>query len=272
LTNITIENIDSKRLPGLKDFDCLIVDEMHHVAAKTYRDLNKKAWNGIYYRYFFTATPYRSRTEENILLESVAGQLIYEVSYKTSVDKGYIVPVEAYYIDLPSDKPDLVGSYASVYKKGVVQSQKHNELVATLIEKLHESKLSTLCIVKEIEHGDNLVNLSGAAFANGQSEDCRQLIDWFSTGKLKTLIATHGVAGEGVDTRACEYVLLPIPVKSKNLFMQIIGRGVRKYPGKESAKIILFRNTNHKWFKTAFKDQCKILKEEFGIAPAKLDI
>lgn len=272
LTNITIENIDSKRLPKLKDFDCLIIDEAHHAAAKTYRDLNKKAWGGIFHRYFFTATPFRSRNEENILFESIAGQVIYTVSYKTAVDKGYIVAVEAYYIDMPYENLSLLGNYASAYKKGVVQSHKLNELVAELLSKLHENKLSTLCIVREIEHGENLVNLSGAAFANGQSEDCRALINWFSSGKLKTLIGTHGVVGEGVDTRACEYVVLPIPVKSKNLFMQIIGRAVRRYSGKDSAKIILFNNRNHKWFKAAFKEQCKILADEFGIIPTKLDI
>lgn len=272
LTNITIENIDSKRLLKLKEFDCLIIDEAHHVAAKTYRDLNKKAWGSIYHRYFFTATPYRSRNEENILFESIAGEVIYEVTYETAVEKGYICPVEAFYVNLPSEKLDLIGSYASVYKKGVVQSHKLNEFVAELLLKFHANNFSTLCIVKEIEHGENLVSLSGAAFANGQSEDCRALINWFSSGKLKILIGTHGVVGEGVDSRACEYVILPTPVKSKNLFMQIVGRAVRKYPGKESAKIILINNQNHIWFKKAFKEQCKILKDEFNTVPAKLEI
>lgn len=272
ITNITIENIDSKHLPKLKDFDCLIIDEAHHVAAKTYRDLNKKAWNGIYHRYFFTATPFRSRNEENILFESIAGEIIYEVTYETATNKNYICPVEAFYIDLPSETLNLVGGYASVYKKGVVQSQKLAKIVTNLLLKLHANNLSTLCIVKEIEHGETLSTLSGGAFANGQSEDCRQLIDWFSSGKLKTLIGTHGVVGEGVDTRACEYIIVPIPVKSKNLFLQIIGRAVRRFPGKESAKIILIHNKNHLWFKKAFKEQCKILKEEYGITAAKLEI
>lgn len=272
LTNITIENIDSKRLAKLKDFDCLIIDEAHHVAAKTYRDLNKKAWGGVYHRYFFTATPYRSRDEENILLESIAGEIIYEVTYQTATNKNYICPVEAFYIDLPSENLNLVGGYSSVYKKGVVQSHKLNELVAELLQKLHKADLSTLCIIKEIEHGENLVGLSGAAFANGQSHESRDLIKWFSSGQLKTLIGTHGVVGEGVDLKACEYILVPIPVKSKNLFLQIIGRAVRKYPGKESAKIILFNNQNHGWFKKAFKEQCKILKEEFRIIPGRIEI
>src|SRR4051812_39976032 len=61
LDNVTIENIDSPRLPKATNSDCLIIDEAHHAAASTYRTLNKTAWAGIYYRFFFTATPFRSQ-------------------------------------------------------------------------------------------------------------------------------------------------------------------------------------------------------------------
>lgn len=272
LTNITIKNIDSTDLYKHTDYGCLIIDEAHRSAASTYRKLSKKAWNGVYFRFHFTATPFRSRNEENILLESIAGQVIYKLSYQEAVKSNIIVPIEAYYVEFESSSETMYGNYASIYKQSVVQSQEHNRLVSDLLGKFHANSLSTLCIIKEIEHGERLSDISGAAFANGQSHESRDLIKWFSEGKLTSLIGTHGVVGEGVDTRACEYVLLPIPVKSRNLFMQIIGRAVRKYHGKESAKIILFKNSDHKWFKAAFKEQCKILKEEFGIVPVRLEI
>lgn len=272
LDNITVENIDSSKLLKATDYGLLVLDESHHAAAKTYTNLNKKAWKDIFYRISCTATPFRSRDEENILLESITGKLIYSVSYKTAVENGYICPIEAYYVDLDAPEDELMGNYASVYKKGVVNNEELNAKVADILLKFHASKLSTLYIVKEIEHGNNLSNLTNAGFANGKSEDCRDLIKWFSSGKLKTLIATHGVAGEGVDTRACEYVIVAIPVKSKNLFMQIVGRSVRRYPGKETSKVILIKNNSHGWFKKAFKEQCKILADEYGIKAIKIDI
>lgn len=272
LSNITICNIGSPELKKTKDYQCLIIDEAHHSAAKTYRALNKKQWAGIYHRYFFTATPFRSRDEENILFESVAGQVIYEVSYQTAVEKGYIAPLEAFWVDLPHSGEELYGNYSSVYKKAVVNNQALNEAVANMLGNLCLNYLSTLCVVKEIEHGNNISQLSGAGFANGQSDDCSDLISWFAQDKLKALIGTHGVIGEGVDLKPCEYVLLPIPIKSKNLFMQVCGRAIRKYPGKDSGKIILIRNGAHSWFKKAFKEQVRILKEEFGISAVKLEI
>src|SRR5271166_582240 len=72
LDNVTVENIDCKSLMTARDYGCLIIDEAHHVASKTYQRLNKKAWNGIYHRYYLTATPYRTVKEEQILFEAIA--------------------------------------------------------------------------------------------------------------------------------------------------------------------------------------------------------
>ena len=60
--------------------------------------------------------------------------------------------------------------------------------------------------------------------------------------------------------------------KSKNAFMQQCGRGVRRYGDKQSAKIIIFRDASHKWSLAHFKEQVKILQEEYGVTPAKLEV
>src|SRR5665213_447580 len=76
LQNVTVENIDSKALKTLTGFDCLIIDECHHAAAKTYQKLNKTAWKGIYYRFCLSASPFRNNDEETLLFEGIAGQVI----------------------------------------------------------------------------------------------------------------------------------------------------------------------------------------------------
>ena len=115
LNNITVENIDSRSLHKQSDYDCLIVDEAHHSAAKTYRTLNKKYWTNIYYRFFFTATPFRSNTEELLLLQSITGEVIYTLDYFAAVNSGLITPVEAYYIEVPrKDNLNNPNSWASV--------------------------------------------------------------------------------------------------------------------------------------------------------------
>ncbi len=269
LANITVENIDSNAIKKKKDYDLLIIDEFHHSAAKTYRTLNKKVWNNIYYKIGLTATPFRSQSSEKMLLESVLSNIIYEIRYEDAVTQGHIVPMEAYYYEIEKKVPKG-HTWAQIYNELVVNNQERNDLIGELIASLNTNKISNLCLVKEIAHGNNLSELTGAAFANGQDDDKVMLIKGFNARKIKSLIGTSGVLGEGVDTKPAEYVIIAGLGKSKTAFMQQVGRGFRNYPGKESCKIILFYDRSHKWTREHFKTQCRILLEEFGVVPVKI--
>lgn len=268
---IRIENIDSSALDTLSDFDAIIIDECHHVAAKTFRDLNKKVWKGIYYRFFFTATPYRSKDEEQILMESVAGQVIYSLTYKQAVEQGFIVPVEVFYIELPK-VPVKGNTWPQVYKELVTHRKDRNEVIQSIMLSAYHAGCSTLCLVKEIAHGKLLSNEGAFAFANGQDENTTLYLSQFALGQRKSLVGTVGVCGEGSDTKACEFVIVAGLGKSKPQFAQQIGRAVRRWPRKDSAKIIIFRDPSHRWTLSHFNAQVRYVKELFGIKPAKLNI
>lgn len=268
--NITIENIDSPKLQKIGDYDTLIIDEAHHVAAKTYQKLNKRCWNGISRRFFFTATPFRNNTEETLLFEGIAGQVIYSLSYPQAVKKGYIVPVEAYYYNVEKTAPEGY-TYAQVYKELVSTKLPRNELIVSIITQLWSRDKFCLCLVKEIAHGNILSQMSGIPFANGADEDSRQWIKTFNEGRLKCLIGTTGILSEGVDTKPTEYVIVAGLGKAKSNLMQMIGRAVRRYEDKESAKIILFKDKSHKWTLKHFNEQCKIIREEYGTNPVCLE-
>lgn len=273
--NITVENIDSPSLKKCCQYDILIIDEAHHVAAKTYRDLNKKYWNQIYHRYFFTATPFRSKSEEQILFESLAGDIIYEVDYHTAVANDYIVPMEAYYIEVP--KTEIKGnedSWPAMYAELVVNNEERNHIISILLDSLRINGKYTLCLVKEIAHGEIIQHLvhTDCAFIKGENDDNRVNLLEFSLGERMTLIGTTGVLGEGIDTKPAEYIIIAGLGKSRNSFAQQIGRGFRKSPCKESCKIIIFKDNSHRWTKRHFKEQCKILLEDYGVVPQKLNI
>lgn len=267
MEGIVIENIDSNRLNALTGYDCLILDEIHHAAAKTYRNLNKKAWSKIRYRYGMTATPFRNNPEEQLLYESVAGEVIYKLSYIEAIKAGYIVPVEAYYIEVP--KIPVEGySWAEVYKELVVRRDDRNSFICHLCAILP----NCLTLVKEIEHGEELALITGIPFANGVDENSKDYIKAFSQGKIPALIATEGVCAEGVDTKACQWVIIAGLGKAKTRFMQAVGRSVRTFPGKESAKVIIILDRSHRWSYNHFKEQKKILRQEYGVEVLKLDL
>lgn len=271
LKNVRVENIDSTTLNHFKDFDCLIIDEAHHTASKTYRKLNKKMWNGIYYRFFFTATPFRNDSEEQLLFESIAGRIIYKLDYIEAIEKGYIVPVEAYYLDIPKQATDAV-SYREVYNELVVNHSLRNETIAELLLTLNSVEKSTLCLVREVKHGQILSGITGLPFVSGIDDDSRDYIRQFNSGEIKVLIGTTGILGEGIDTKPCEYVVIAGLGKAKSQLMQQVGRGVRTFPGKESAKIILIQDRSHKFLSRHFKAQSAILQEEYGVLPVKLGV
>lgn len=270
---IKVQNIDSVKPSDSKGVDCVIIDEFHHSGAKTYRDLNRKHWNGIYYKFGLTATPFRSRDEERLLLESVLSKVIYAIDYKSAVYKGYIVPLEAYYYELPAR--EIVGnemSWPSMYSELVVNRDDRNNLIALLLCRLNAQGVSTLCLVNEIKHGNTLSELTGLPFANGEADNTAELIREFNAGKIKCLIGTSGVLGEGVDTKPAEFTVIAGLGKAKTRFMQQCGRCFRKFTAKESGKVILFKDKSHKWTLAHFNAQVKYLRDEYGIKPIKLEV
>lgn len=269
--HIRVENIDSAALKTAKGYDCLIIDECHHSAARTYHKLNKTAWTGISKRFCLTATPYRNQDNEQLLFEAICGQVIYKLSYEDAVKRGYIVPVEAYYVTVPASKTEA-DTWQGVYKELVVHNEARNDLIGGLLTTLLSVGAPTLCLVKEIAHGNALSDLTGIPFANGQDEASRDYIRQFSANKISALIATTGVVGEGVDTKPCEYVVIAGLGKAKSAFMQQVGRAVRRFTGKESAKVIVFKDKSHKWTISHFNTQKSILLEEYGISAIPLDL
>lgn len=267
---LAIENVDALSVKKpLSGYGCVIIDEFHHSGAKTYRDLNRKAWNDVYYKFGFTATPFRSQEHERLLLESVLSKVIYRLDYPTAVSKGYVTPVEAYYIEVPKSETDA-HTWQEVYSQLVVNNKERNRLIQSLLKTLATVSRSTLCLVKEISHGHTLAS-SGIDFANGQDNNTVGLLNAFNSQEIHTLIGTTGVLGEGVDTRPAEYVIIAGLGKSKNQFMQQVGRGLRLHQGKDTCKVVLIKDTSHKFTLRHFAEQCKILKEEYGVIPVKLE-
>lgn len=266
---VKVINIDSPALLTMTGYDCLILDEAHHAAAKTYRKLNKTVWKDIYYRFFFTATYFRNQENEQLLFEGVCGRPIYELPIKQAIKRGLIAPVDAFVIDLPKANNDCY-TWAEAYSQLVVNNKYRNNVIAGLLQRLSDIEAPTLCLVKEIAHGTILSGLTGIPFANGQDADSRKYIKLFNQGEIKSLIGTTGILSEGVDTKPAEYVLIAGLGKAKSSFMQAIGRVMRRSPNKESGKVIIFKDPSHKFTLRHFKIQKKILLDEYGLKPVKL--
>lgn len=275
---ITVENVAALDPDEPCIYDCVIIDEFHHSGAATYRKLNKKAWASVYYKFGLTATAFRSNDNERLLLESVLSKVIYQVPYATAVAKKYIVPIEAYYIELPTKSGINGYSYGEVYSELVVNNTERNDIIAKLLINCALRKSSTLCLVREIAHGEAInkamIKQAGCQvpFVKGENDDNKEVIAAFNNQSKSVLIGTVGVLGEGVDTKPAEVVVIAGLGKSKNQLMQQVGRGLRVFGHKQAATIILFKDKSHKYTLRHFNMQAKILREEYGVRLVKLEI
>ena len=185
------------------------------------------------------------------------------------------MPIEAFSYEVPKKKTDGY-SWKEVYSDLVVHNDPRNELIASILATLIDNRKSTLCLVKEIAHGEQIQKLLAARgyavpFIKGENTDNRIKILEFNLGDEICVIGTTGVIGEGTDTKPAEYIIVAGLGKSKPAFMQQCGRGVRRFKDKESAKVILFKDSSHRWAKAHYAAQKKILEDEYGVAIVKVD-
>lgn len=270
-TLIQVKNVDALDPKAPSNADLVIVDEFHHSAAKTYRLLNNNAWKGVFYRLGLTATPFRTDEDERLLLESFLSRVIYRVTYRQAVEKGYICPLEAYYVDLPKVKCSS-DDYKAVYDKLVIEREDRIAWIADFLSGLQHANRSALCLVKEIRHGEMIqARTLDVPFVTGVNANPSELIEKFNRGD-HPMIGTEGICGEGVNTRPCEFVIIAGLGKSKGAFMQKVGRTLRRYPGKESGKVIIFRDPSHRFTLDHFNAQCQHLRDEYGVSVTKLEV
>lgn len=275
---VTIENIDALRpTDDLSGVDLLLIDEYHHAAATTYRKLSRTLWAGIYWRIGLTATPFRSRDDEMLLMSSIVSDLIYDLPYKKAVADGLIVPLEIYWVDAPKleGRTKIYNEYHDAYRAIVVENEGAHDMIADLVAGFYEEQISTLVLCRQIDHGKAvqatlLSRGIDVPFAEGESALKEHDIQSFCEQAESTLLGTVGVLGEGVDTKPAEYVVIAGAGKAKVQFMQNAGRVFRIFPGKTSGKLIIVRYSGSPWLENHFDQVMQICRDEYGIEPLKL--
>jgi len=137
LGEITVTTYDSasRDVPSYGDlFGLLIVDEVHHLPAQSYRciaeGLLARARLGL------TATPQRS-DEMHVLLPSLVGPIVYEVKLKELLRKGYVAKVKEkrIYVKLPPHKEKEYERLVSIYRRYL---EKQGLLDMPPLERFHE--------------------------------------------------------------------------------------------------------------------------------------
>jgi superfamily II DNA or RNA helicase len=239
LKPIVIVNIQAliKLPPDLfKNYHAVFIDEFHRSAADTYQECNEKHLKNCYYKCGLTGTFFRNDNSD-MAMEGVLSEALYEYPLKDAIADGFIMEPQFQMVEF---KNSVHGSYQQQYKKGIVENEERNKLIATIAKK--EEPNSVLVLVQQVQHGERLKKLiPEATFIHGTEKDSVrvQILEDFRNEKIKILIGTS-VIGEGVDLPIAGTLIIAGGGKAKSGIIQNIGRVLRMHPKKKQALIYDF--------------------------------
>lgn len=247
-TNITMAN--SLELFPPHTFDYVIIDECHHATAETYRKIIE------YFQPQFllgiTATPERMDGEDvfGLFDENVP----YELRLRDAIINGLVVPFKYYGI---RDELIEYGINETKSHRFVEQfsDENHCGFISRSIEKhrLPGQKLKALAFCRDISHAirmsqamEDYYHTQYLTGRNSVGERIRAYKDLQDDGAELEILFTVDILNEGVDIPGVNMVLFLRPTDSQTIFIQQLGRGLRKYEGKQYVTVLDFIGNDYK--------------------------
>lgn len=268
VTILCFQSLDSLPQDFLNTIECIMVDECHHASSKSIRDsllLMPKAA----YRYGFSATPWRDKWHEEMLLFSALGtKLIYDFSAKEAIEKGIIAKPKLEMINCPTPDNYLmdIRHWRTVLEKGIIGNKSRNTTIVRRTIELIENNHNVLICVDEISHleilkerfkKEGITSLLIHGQMNDVEKDENVKIVSETTGGLVS-IATMAV-GEGANLVNVDTVILAGGGKGSIRLLQRIGRGIRKTDSKKEMLVIDLED----WFNPITSKHSRIRKQTF---------
>lgn len=237
-----------KFFPG--QFKLILVDEAHHIVAKSYREV---------LGYFGLNGP----TEDSPVLVGVSAtfsrpdglklgtaidHIVYHKDYMDMIDERWLA--NAVFTTVRSDanlsrvKRDKSGDFQLGSLSQAVNTVNTNNItVRAWLANAYDRK-STLVFCVDIDHTKTLTEkfrqygIDARYITSGTSKEVRaEQLRAFRDQEYPVLV-NCGLFTEGTDIPNIDCVLLARPTRSRNLLIQMIGRGLRLFPGKENCHII----------------------------------
>jgi len=228
----------------LATFDSLHLAEAHRAPAKTWWPIVQAC--PAYWRFGYSATPFKSARETELKLVGATGEVCYSFPARQAIDEGYLTPPHVIFIKTSFPKFEEYG-FQQAYKDGIVAHEKRNKLIADIADKLVNNwDVPTLILMRWHEQGYALRNLLRrrgveAEYVSGRSDtDERKVaLRALEAGKLKCIIGTT-IFDEGINAPRIGALILAGGGKARHKQIQRIGRGLRLVEGKEYLAVFDF--------------------------------
>lgn len=268
----TLGSKSGKRITELLSYgkiDLLIIDETHHCTAVQYRTVidKLKERNADLKLLGVTATPERGDKKS---LAEIFQKESANVGVMRLIDEGHLCEPRVHGV-----KTSIDLSGVGVQGSGGNRDYNQQQLVAAvetedcfkLVVKTHTEKIGhrpTIAFVPSVKGAYRLADMLKeqgirAVAADGTTPKAEReaVINDFKAGRV-TCICNVALWTEGLDLPNLECCHLVRPTKSDALYLQMVGRVLRTYPGKEFADIFDYqplgaRNLEQRMIKLGLK-------------------
>lgn len=225
------------------DFDYLIVDECHHAAANTYQ----KIFTYFHPKFILglTATPERSDGEDMLeLFQNVA----HKMDLKTAVERGVLVPIRCIRvktnIDLTNVRINGIKYNSQDLESKLFIPERNQLIVDTYLKYVNGKKTVIFCA--SVDHAAEIAKLLRDNGVKAEAVSGRdrvgirdKILKDYETGSTNVLCACD-LLNEGWDSPHTTVLFMARPTMSKTIYMQQLGRGTRRCPGKDDLLVIDF--------------------------------
>jgi hypothetical protein len=208
-------------------FGTIIVDECHHIPAKTFKDVIVRFYS--YYLYGFTATPFRKNKDEHLIFLHI-GDIIHETKVVSSQDVhrgGFSVVVRDTALFAPFNaQSDNFETLLHI----LIHDTARNEMIASDIRKeiaagrkvlvLTERKAHVAILQQYLRGSTEVISLTGDDPAASRKSKLSQIED----GHFEVLITIGQFLGEGADMDNLDCLMLVYPFSFEGKLIQYIGR------------------------------------------------
>ena len=228
-------------------FDYIVVDEFHHAVSKNYQNIinyfNPKFILGL------TATP--DRLDNKDVFSICDYNTVYEATLKTAIDKGWLVPFRYYGIYDESVNYDKVeyknGKYNEKELEKALSINNRAELILKHYKKYKSTRALGFCTSKShTEFMAKYFNENGvpscAVYSSNEGEYNEERS--IALKKLRdediNVIFSVDMFNEGLDIKSIDMVMFLRPTESPTVFLQQLGRGLRKDKNKKYLNVLDF--------------------------------
>jgi superfamily II DNA or RNA helicase len=218
-------------------FSLVIVDEGHHAAAVTYREVLE------YFRsakqLFVTATPKRA---DKLALGAVCDSVAYQYGIEPAIADGWLVPIKQTVVKVEGLDFSKARTVAEDFNQAdleriLTEEKPLHQMVASAHQIVGNRQALWFCV--SVVHARataavlaRYASSNSVAFLSGDTprEERRYAVDAYKAGKIQHLL-NCALFLEGFDAPTTSAIVMGRPTKSLPLYMQVLGRGTRPLPG-----------------------------------------